>query len=148
MKQNKKKHKDPIRQPVFAGGKKGLDQFIKDHMRYPEEALKNGIQGTVSVDFDIDVFGDVSNTRVKHGIGYGCDEEAIRLVKLLKFQKRKYQGLHVVFHQNINIHFRNHPAPPPPPGTTVTYQIMPAKKDPGNNDKEGGGNTINIQINF
>ena len=40
-------------------GKKALDEFIRSNMKYPEEALKQKIQGMVSVDYDIDVFGNV-----------------------------------------------------------------------------------------
>jgi len=110
-----------------------MDEFIKNNLHYPEEALQQKIEGTVAVEIDIDVFGAVSNAKVKHGIGYGCDEEAIRLVKLLKFQKKKYQGLFVMFHKTINIHFRLHDASKPVQlayqykekqrGNTFTYTI-------------------------
>jgi TonB family protein len=130
-----------IRPPAYPGGKKGLDEFIKSNLKYPEEALNQRVQGTVSVDYDVDVFGNVNKVKLKHGIGYGCDEEALRLVELLKFSKRKYQGMHVVFHQNINIHFRL-PAPPPPPEeTTIRYNITIEQK------KEGGsGYTYTIRL--
>ena len=90
-----------------------MDEFIKKNLRYPEEAMQQRVEGTVSVEIDIDVFGKVSAAKVKHGIGHGCDEEAIRLVQLLKFQKKKYQGLYVMFHKTINIHFRLHDASKP-----------------------------------
>ena len=90
-----------------------MDEFIKKHLRYPEEAMENKIEGTVAVEVDIDVFGKVSGAKVKHGIGYGCDEEATRLVQLLQFDKKRYKGMHVVFHKTINIHFRLHEASKP-----------------------------------
>jgi TonB family protein len=132
--QKKYKPNSVIRPPAYPGGRKGLDEFIKSNLRYPEEALKNGVHGTVSVDYDVDVFGNVTKARIKHGIGYGCDEEALRLVKELKFSKKKYQGMHVVFHQNINIHFRLPGPPPPPPQQTIRYTITVEQK------KEDGGN--------
>jgi TonB family protein len=64
------------------------------------------VEGTVAVEYDVDVFGKVTATRVRHGIGYGCDEEALRLVSLLQYPKKRYKGMRVVFHMNINIHFR------------------------------------------
>jgi TonB family protein len=94
-----------MRQPKYPGGKKALDEFIRTNLQYPEEALKNKVEGSVTVKYDVDVFGKVSNTAITHGIGYGCDEEALRLVKLLKYEKKKYQGLRVTFHQTIVIHF-------------------------------------------
>lgn len=123
MKHKPRIPKNAIKQPVYPGGKKALDDFIKQEMKYPEVALTNKVQGTVSVDFDIDIFGEVISAKIKHGIGYGCDEEALRLIKLLKFSKKKYQGMHVVFHQNMNIHFRLPAPPPPPPSQTINYEI-------------------------
>lgn len=102
-----------IKQPIYPGGNKAMDEFIKTHLRYPDEAIENKIEGTVAVEVDIDVFGKVSAAKVKHGIGYGCDEEATRLVRLLQFDKKRYKGLHVVFHKTINIHFRMHEASKP-----------------------------------
>jgi TonB family protein len=104
-----KKERKPesfIKQPNYPGGKKAMDEFLKQNLRYPQEAMDHKVEGIVSVEFDLDVFGEVTESRVKHGLGYGCDEEAIRLVKLLKFEKKKYKGLRVVFHQTINIHFK------------------------------------------
>ena len=112
-----------------------MDEFIKKNLRYPEEAMQHKIEGTVAVDIDIDVYGKVSTAKVKHGIGYGCDEEAMRLVRLLQFDKKKYQGLYVMFHKTINIHFKMHEAAPPiqysyqykekTSGTTYNYSIKP-----------------------
>ncbi len=110
MRNNSRKPESFIKQPAYPGGKKALDEFVKSNLRYPEEALNNKIEGTVSVEYDVDVFGKVILAKVKHGIGYGCDEEALRIVELLKYPKKKYQGLHVVFHMTINIHFRIHAA--------------------------------------
>ncbi len=97
-----------IKQPNFPGGNKAMEEFIKKNLRYPEEAMEHKIEGTVAVEIDIDVFGKVSAAKVKHGLGHGCDEEAVRLVKLLQFEKKKYKGLYVMFHKTINIHFRLH----------------------------------------
>src|SRR4051794_37116569 len=124
VKNNHKKPNSFITQPVYPGGTKALNEFIASNLIYPEDALKNQIQGIVSVDFDIDVFGNVSATKIKHGLGYGCNEEAMRIVSLLKFSKRKYQGVHVVFHRNLNIHFKIHTAvKTADPAQTQTLQI-------------------------
>ncbi len=140
-----------IKQPNFPGGKVAMDQFIKSNMRYPEAALENKIEGTVAVNLDIDVFGDVIDAKVKHKLGYGCDEEAIRIVKLLKFEKKRYMGLRVVFHRTLNIHFHLHNASKPPVREetvkfkyTTTASPAPVKAS----EKEGGKETYNIQINL
>ncbi len=127
MKPKKNNPQGVVKPPVYPGGKKALDEFIKSNLRYPDIAIDQKVQGTVSVDYDLDVFGNVTKTKIKHGIGYGCDEEALRLVKLLKYAKKKYQGMRVVFHQNINIHFRLPLPPPPPPAQTLNYQFVPAQ---------------------
>jgi TonB family protein len=120
-------HRKPesfVKQPNYPGGKVALDEFIKQHLQYPDEALRNKVEGTVSVEHDVDIFGNVIEARIKHGIGYGCNEEALRLVKLLKYEKRRYKGLHVVFHKTININFKIHEASKPPePSQTVKYNL-------------------------
>jgi len=125
-----KKQRKPesfIKQPTYPGGKKALDEFVKGNLRYPQEAFDHKVEGTVSVEYDLDIFGDVVDARVKHGIGYGCDEEAMRLVKLLKYEKKRYKGLRVVFHLTINIHFRltSNPAP----AQQLNYQYTEKPKE-------------------
>ena len=51
------------------------------------------------------VMPDSIKTVVKKGIGFGCDEEAARVVSLMQFESLRYRGLRVVFHKTINIHF-------------------------------------------
>jgi TonB family protein len=126
--------------PVYPGGKKALDAFVKENLAYPEDAIKNNIEGSVSIDYTVDVFGSVIQAKVKHGLGYGCDEEALRLTRLIKYPKKKYQGLHVVFHMNIVIHFRlkpgaiPSPAPQPQFQMQINYQIVPKSENSGNSN--------------
>ena len=150
MKNFNRKPNSFITQPVYPGGAKALNEFIVSNLRYPEDALKNQIQGTVSVDFDIDIFGNVSAPKIKHGLGYGCNEEAIRLISLLKFSKRKYQGVHVVFHRNLNIHFKiNTAVKPIDPTETQTlkinYTTTPSTSTPTEQPKS---NVITISVNL
>lgn len=113
-----------IRKPVYPGGAKAFNEFIRQELKYPDIALENKIEGTVSVTHDVDANGEVSEVRLKHGIGYGCDEEAIRIVKLLKYDKKKYRGMRVVFHNITNIHFKLIPsAPTPDNGPVFNYSI-------------------------
>ena len=69
--------------PEFPGGDEARLQFIKDNLVYPEDAKKNGIQGTVYVNFFVEKDGSISNVKVVRGIGYGCDEEAVRVTKMM-----------------------------------------------------------------
>ena len=121
-----------VKQPSYPGGKKAMDEFIRANLQYPDEAIKNKIEGAVAVEYNVDVFGKVTEAKIKHGIGYGCDEEAIRIVKLLKYEKKKYQGLHVVFHKSliINFHFNTAPVHTEQTELKINYQITESKNSP------------------
>jgi TonB family protein len=130
-----KKSKHFIQQPIYPGGGKAMTEFIYQHLRYPESALQAMPEGVVLVEYDIDYKGNVVDTRVLQGIGHGCDEEACRVVRLLKFQVGKNRGVHVIFHQKAKIQFKK-PKPatktplldqPTPPTSTmqVNYVITP-----------------------
>ena len=83
-----------------------MDDFIKQNLRYPQEAMDNKVEGTVSVEFDIDIFGDVVETRIKHGLGYGCDEEALRVVRTMpQWKPGKQNGRAVNVNYNLPINF-------------------------------------------
>ena len=122
-----------IQKPKYPGGKKALDDFIRTNMRYPEEALEQRVEGSVTVHYDTDVFGKVIKANVVHGIGHGCDEEALRLVKLLRYEKKKYRGLRVTHHHTIHIHFHLPGTVPKPEQKEmkINYQVSEAAKTPG-----------------
>ena len=69
--------------PEFAGGMEALAQYIADNVRYPEQAKNNGTQGKVLVRFTIEPDGSVADAEVLHGIGSGCDDEALRVVNAM-----------------------------------------------------------------
>lgn len=58
-----------------------LSAFIREQLRYPSLARNKGIEGTVYVAFTVDASGRVLNPEVVVGIGGGCDEEALRVVR-------------------------------------------------------------------
>ncbi len=66
--------------PEFPGGHKELYRFLQKNIRYPGEAARARIQGKVYVSFVINKLGDIRNPRVLQGLGYGIDEEALRVV--------------------------------------------------------------------
>jgi TonB family protein len=101
------KDKHFIKQPWYEGGPKAMKQYIAEQLCYPDEALAQRVEGTVSVRFDIDHKGDVIDVKIiGHGLGHGCDEEAIRLVKSMKFKVDTPRGLRVIHHKTLQIHFR------------------------------------------
>jgi TonB family protein len=69
--------------PQFPGGEEARLAFIKENLRYPKEAAKVGIKGTVFVSFIVEKDGSITNVELLRGIGGGCDEEAIRVTQLM-----------------------------------------------------------------
>ncbi|MBU0765090.1 MAG: energy transducer TonB [Bacteroidetes bacterium] len=101
-----KKKKKFIKVPEYPGGKVAFVKFIKENMKYPEAALEKGIGGIVHLDINIDDSGNILDVRVTKGIGYGCDEEAVRLALLLKYGSVKNRGLRVKTTKKVRIAFR------------------------------------------
>jgi TonB family protein len=63
------------------GGRRMFKQYLEQNLQYPQAALENHIEGKVTVQFNIDMTGQLSNFRVIRGIGFGCEEEVIRLIR-------------------------------------------------------------------
>lgn len=63
-----------------AGGMNAFYEHVLINLQYPQEARRHGIEGRVFVEFVIEKNGELSNVRVIKGIGFGCDEEAVRVV--------------------------------------------------------------------
>jgi len=124
-----KKPESFMRSPDYPGGHKAMDLFVKENLKYPEEALRMKVSGKVSLVADVDYKGHVIKTVVKMGIGFGCDEEAARVVSLMQFESIKYRGLRVVFHKNVIIHF--HLPGVQPINPEITYSYRENKKDDG-----------------
>nr|WP_262922728.1 TonB family protein [Roseivirga pacifica] len=66
-------------EPVI--GYKEFQQYIKDNIRYPDAARANKIRGRVVVSFTVESSGIIDDLIVEKSLGYGCDKEALRLIK-------------------------------------------------------------------
>jgi len=108
-----KKARNFIKKPYYEGGMTAMKTFIKQHLSYPKIALDQRIEGTVSVRYTINYQGKVIDAKIIAGIGHGCDEEANRLVRLLKFNVPRNRKLKAVFYKTLQIHFRLPKAVPP-----------------------------------
>ncbi len=69
--------------PQFPGGIEELMKFIKDNLHYPHDAFKAGIEGRVVIRFIVSRNGDVTDVTVIRGIDSSCDNEAVRVVKMM-----------------------------------------------------------------
>lgn len=66
--------------PVFDDGNGGLAEYLQQQISYPRVAIENNVSGIVMVVFEVNENGAVENVMVENGIGFGCDEEAYRVV--------------------------------------------------------------------
>ena len=98
-------NKDAI-EPTFPGGPNDFYKFLATNVRYPKEAKRNGIQGKVFLSFVIEKDGSLNDIRVVRGIGYGCDEEALKALKTAPPWAPGYQyGIAVRVQYSIPISF-------------------------------------------
>jgi len=67
--------------PEYNGGEIGLMQYMKNNIKYPEKAKRANRQGRVFISFVVEKNGAINEVILERGIGYGCDEEALRVVK-------------------------------------------------------------------
>ena len=79
--------------PMFPGGEQAMLDYVSKNVVYPNEAQEKGISGRVFVSFIVEKDGSVNEVEVVRGIGGGCDEEAVRVVKAMpKWKPGKQDG--------------------------------------------------------
>ncbi len=92
--------------PEFPGGQIALRNFIAESVKYPPEAIKNGIQGKVFVNFVVGKDGLVSNLKILRSANPLLDAEALRVVKSLpKWKPGKEKGEAVNVSYTVPINF-------------------------------------------
>ncbi len=93
--------------PAFPGGEAKLMEYVAKNVKYPQIARETGVQGRVYVNFVVEPDGSVSNVSVLRGIGGGCDEEAIRVVKSMpKWKPGKQRGKAVRVSYMLPVNFK------------------------------------------
>ncbi len=93
--------------PQFPGGEQKLMEFVAKNIKYPQIARETGIQGRVFVGFVVEPDGSISNVKLLRGIGGGCDEEAMRVIKSLpKWKPGKQRGKAVRVSYQIPVFFK------------------------------------------
>ncbi len=156
MKKERKDHQF-IKKPYYEGGMTALKNFIKKNLTYPPIALQQKIEGSVYIRYTINYKGKVIDAKIIAGVGYGCDEEAIRLVKLLQFNVPRNRNLKAVFHKNLQIHFRlpkktvqkkEINSQPPPMTIQYNYTTVKQETDKPTKKKIEKGGSYDITIRF
>ena len=92
--------------PIFPGGEQALFKYLGDNIEYPDKAYNQGVKGKVYIEFIVDKDGKITNVHVKKGIGYGCDEEAKRIIERMpNWKPGKQRGRPVKVQYVIPINF-------------------------------------------
>lgn len=91
--------------PIFTNENISLSGFIAANLHYPEDAIKQNLNGVVKVGFIVEPHGKVSNLHIIKSLGAGCNEETIRLVNLLKWTPGTYEHLAVRTRMTLSIVF-------------------------------------------
>ena len=125
--------KNFLKLPGYSGGSKAFKDFIANNLQYPKEALEAGVEGSVVIEYGINDEGTVVSARVLKGLGHGCDEEALRLVRMLSFEKVRNRGLRVKVTTKTKIFFS---LPKVNINYSVTEKKEPEKKDNGSQTYE------------
>jgi len=84
-----------------------ITKFLSKNIQYPQRAKDATVEGMVYVSFVVDQTGKVTDVKLLRGIGFGCDEEAIRVVKMLpQFVPGKQRGRPAKVGYNLPISFK------------------------------------------
>lgn len=78
--------------PEPVGGYEGFYKTLRRNMEYPNAAQRSGASGKVFIEFTVTETGALENFKILKGIGYGCDEEAKRVLALTKWNAGKQRG--------------------------------------------------------
>ena len=107
-------------QPEYPGGLDELGRFIAKNLRYPSPAARGRVQGRVFVQFVVSETGEIRDTRILKGIGFGCDEEALRVMQAMPlWLPGKQNGKPVAVQYNLPINFAIEQAQKPASGSSM-----------------------------
>ena len=152
-----RKDKDFIKAAYFEGGRAAMDAYVKKEMRYPKEALAAKVEGRVTIRYTVDFKGKVIDAKVVSGIGHGCDEEALRIIRTMTFKVPEDGKIKSKFSHQVNIHFRLPGSPavlpalkkinPVPQNLQIQYQVTANKvAAPKQPVAKSGSYQITIQL--
>lgn len=93
--------------PEFPGGLEALIDFLSSNVHYPENAVKNNIEGRVLVQFIVDKTGQVTDVKVARSVDEELDAEAVRVAKMLpRFEPGRQDGKPVSVWYTLPIVFK------------------------------------------
>ena len=90
----------------FQDGYNSIIKFVQENIKFPAEAKENNVHGRLMVSVVVEKDGSLSDITVKKGLGYGLDEEIVRIIKMMpKWQPAQHKGKTVRQSQTILIPF-------------------------------------------
>ncbi len=93
-------------QPEFPGGASALLGYLGKNIKYPAAASRANVSGRVFMTFVVNTDGSIQDAQVLKGLGFGCDEEALRVVKTMpKWKPGKQSGRPVRVKYNLPVSF-------------------------------------------
>ncbi|WP_026461820.1 energy transducer TonB [Adhaeribacter aquaticus] len=94
-------------QPTFPGGMEAMFRYLGKNIKYPNVALRNQLEGTVTLQFVVNKEGEISDITVLKPLGGGTDEEAIRVVKSMpKWTPGRQNGRAVSVRYTLPVRFK------------------------------------------
>ncbi|NOX45845.1 MAG: energy transducer TonB [Chlorobi bacterium] len=91
--------------PIFSSTDVNFNSFLARNLKYPETAFKQNISGEVKLKFVVEQSGRISNIKIVNTLGGGTTEEAIRVLKLMKWHPGIKKGKAVRTFMQIEIKF-------------------------------------------
>lgn len=153
-----KKDKDFVKAAYFEGGRAGIEAYVKKELRYPKEALEAKVEGTVSVRYTVDYKGKVIEAAIISGLGHGCDEEALRIIRGMEFRVPNDGKIKSRYSNKLHIHFRLPGSPAKLPTTKkietagdsmqINYQVTTTPSKPSAPAPKKSTASYQIQINW
>lgn len=93
--------------PTPTGGLEQWNAYLRKNFKYPHQAKRMGVEGTVYVSFVVNTDGSIQDVGILRGIGAGCDEEAMRVVRMApNWNPGKQRGRAVRVKMSLPIRFK------------------------------------------
>lgn len=92
--------------PIFPGGEAAMRKYLADNLVYPMQARRDEVSGTVHVSFVVNTDGSIVDVKLVRGVGSGCSEEALRVVRAMpKWKAGRHNGHSVRVKMTIPVKF-------------------------------------------
>ena len=104
---NQRVYDEVEQMPEYPGGMQAMIEFLQTNIKYPEDAVKQKVEGRVMVQFVVETDGSISDVHVAKQVFPSLDAEAIRVVQVMpKWVPGRAKGKVVRVKYNLPIVFR------------------------------------------